>query len=213
LGRFFYCEFLLISARTSAIRRSDRRDHAAHARGAVEGITMVLDHGRVEPNPARDKLTVRMPREERRELNPPTAEHVRAVHALLPSRYRLPLLVLDATGMRIGELEALTWGDVDEPRQRWRVSGAVPKTGRARWVPVPHELFEAVMRLVRKRSRARRARLPGLRRRPLPDGDHARLHRGRRADLLAARPPSPPRLAAAPGRDAVGADRRACRSR
>jgi integrase len=27
--------------------------------------------------------------------------------------------VLDATGMRIGELEALTWGDVDEPRQRW----------------------------------------------------------------------------------------------
>ena len=29
---------------------------------------------------------------------------------LLPTRYRLPALVLDATGMRIGELEALTLG-------------------------------------------------------------------------------------------------------
>ena len=70
------------------------------------------------PNPARDKLTVRLPREERPEINPPTAEHVlEAVHRLLPPRYRLPLLVLDATGMRLGELEPLTWGDVDEPRR------------------------------------------------------------------------------------------------
>ncbi len=61
--------------------------------------------------------------------------------------------MLDATGMRIGELEALTWGDVDEPRQRWRVSGAVAKTGRARWVPVPAELFEAVTRLVPRDDR------------------------------------------------------------
>ena len=42
-------------------------------------------------------------------------------------------LVLDATGMRVGELEALTWGDLDEPRGRWRVSRA-SKTGRPRWV-------------------------------------------------------------------------------
>jgi integrase len=33
--------------------------------------------------------------------------------------------------MRLGELEQLTWGDLDEPRQRWRVSRAVSKTGRA----------------------------------------------------------------------------------
>lgn len=58
----------------------------------------------------------------RPEIATPTAEHVLAVHALLPSRYRLPLLVLDATGMRLGELERLSWGDVDEPRGRWRVS-------------------------------------------------------------------------------------------
>ena len=95
-------------------------------------LAMVLDHERIEPNPARDKLTVKLPREERRELHPPTAAHVEAVVRLLPTRYRLPALVLDASGMRIGELEGLTWGDVDEPRQRWRVSAGVAKTGRGR---------------------------------------------------------------------------------
>ena len=70
-----------------------------------------------------------------------------------PTRYRLPLLVLDATGMRVGELEALTWGDVDEPRQRWRVSQAVAKTGRARWVNVPEQLFAAVCALTPRDDR------------------------------------------------------------
>jgi integrase len=114
---------------------------------------MIIDHAGVQPNPARDRLTVKMPREKRRELNPPTAAHVEAVVRLLPSAYRLPALVLDATGMRIGELEALTWADVDEPRQRWRVSGAVSKTGRARLVPVPAVLFEPVSRLVARDDR------------------------------------------------------------
>jgi integrase len=122
-------------------------------RKTVSVLAMVLDHGRIQPNPARDKLTVKLPREERRELRPPTCEHVEAVVHILPRRYRLPALVLEATGMRIGELEALTWGDVDEPRQRWRVSGAVAKTGRARWVPVPSVLFDAVTGLVAREDR------------------------------------------------------------
>jgi integrase len=58
-----------------------------------------------------------MPREEKRQVQPPTADHVAAVIRLLPSRYRLPTAVLDATGMRVGELEALSWGDMDEPRR------------------------------------------------------------------------------------------------
>lgn len=122
-------------------------------RKTLSVAAMIFDHGRVEPNPWRDRLTVKLPREERRELHPPTAAHVEAVVRLLPTRYRLPALLLDATGMRIGELEGLTWGDIDEPRQRWRVSGAVAKTGRARWVPVPDVLFEAVTRLVAREDR------------------------------------------------------------
>jgi hypothetical protein len=52
---------------------------------------------------------VRLPRQQRPEIVPPTADHVLAVHEVLPRRYRLPLLVLDATGMRLGELERVTW--------------------------------------------------------------------------------------------------------
>ena len=84
-------------------------------------LAMVLDHaGALQP--ARDKVAVKLPREAKLEIVPPTAEHVLAVQALLPERYKLALVVLYATGMRLGELQGLTWGDVDEGRSRWRVS-------------------------------------------------------------------------------------------
>jgi integrase len=123
---------------------SDNGKARETVRKSLLALAMILDHAGVAPNPARDKVRVRLPRQEQPEIVPPTAAHVLAVHALLPPRYRLPLLVLDATGMRLGELERLTWGDVDESRRRWRVSRAVSKTGRARWVAVPAGLFEAV---------------------------------------------------------------------
>jgi hypothetical protein len=85
-------------------------------RKTVSVLAMLLDHGRVSPNPARDKLTVKLPREERRELRPPTAEHVEAVVRLLPTRYRLPLLVLDANGMRIGERSRRSPGEMSTSR-------------------------------------------------------------------------------------------------
>jgi integrase len=97
---------------------------------------------------------VKLPREVRPEVNPPTADHVAAVYRLLPRDYRLPLLVLDATGMRVGELESITWGDVDDSRSRWRVSQVVAKTGKARWVHVPEELFQHVLELVPRDDRA-----------------------------------------------------------
>ncbi len=119
-------------------------------RKMIVHLAMIFDHESVQPNPARG---ARLPFEQKRELQPPTADHIEAVHRLLPSRYRLPLLVLDATGMRLGELEGLTWGDVDEQRGRWRVSQAVSKTSRARWVNVPPVVFEAVTALVARDDR------------------------------------------------------------
>jgi integrase len=116
-------------------------------RKTVTVLSMILDFVGVQPNPARDRVRVKLPREERPELAPPTAEHVEAVHRLLAPAYKLPLLVLDATGMRVGELEALTWADVDEPRSRFRVSRAVAKTRYGRFVSVPPVLFEAVLEL------------------------------------------------------------------
>ena len=90
-------------------------------------------------------------REEKRIVEPPTAEHVAAVIRLLPTRYRLPVVVLDATGMRVGELEALTWGDMDEPRGRWRI--ATSKTGRPRWVTPPEDLYAKLQALVPRDDR------------------------------------------------------------
>jgi integrase len=55
--------------------------------------------------------------------------------------------------MRVGELEQLAWGDLDEPRGRWRVAAGVSKTGRARWVQVPDVLFDAVTALVPREDR------------------------------------------------------------
>jgi integrase len=116
-------------------------------RKTVTVLAMVVDHVGVTPNPARDRLRVKLPRESRAEIQPPAAEHVEAVHRLLAPAYRLPLLVLDATGMRVGELEQLTWGDVDETRRRWRVSRTVAKTGYGRWVNLTPILFAAVLEL------------------------------------------------------------------
>ncbi len=116
-------------------------------RKTVTVLSMILDYAGVTPNPARDRVRVKLPREDRPELTPPSAEHVEAVYRLLASAYRLPLLVLDATGMRVGELEALTWGDVDEPRGRWRVSRTVAKTRYGRFIAVPPVLFASVLEL------------------------------------------------------------------
>lgn len=120
---------------------------------------MVFDHAGIEPNPARDKRTIRLPRDEREEIKPPTAEHVRAVHDLVATRYRLPLLVLDDTGMRLSELERLAWGDVDEPRGRWRVSSSTSKTGKARWVKVTPAIFAAVAGLCPRDDRTAERRV------------------------------------------------------
>ncbi|MBA3412363.1 MAG: site-specific integrase [Actinobacteria bacterium] len=120
-------------------------------RKTISVLAMVLDHAGVQPNPARDRMIVRLPREQRRQLEPPTAAHVEAVLHVLPARYRLAVAVLDATGMRIGELDGLTWGDVDEPRGRWRI--ATSKTGRPRWVAPMPLLYERVLELCPREDR------------------------------------------------------------
>lgn len=144
----------------STATRSGRIARSCSTRPSVSVLAMNLGHAGVREHPARDRPTVKMPREERRHVEPPTAEHVEAVVRLLPERYRLPALLLDATGMRVGELEGLTWGDVDEPRGRWRVAPSVSRTGRPRL----HR---------RRRPRLLTARPSASPRLPAPPGRHA----------------------------------------
>lgn len=107
-------------------------------------VAMVLDFARVRPNPARDKL-IRLPHEESEEIEPPTAEQVEAVAQYLTADYLLGMVVLDATGCRIGELAAAKLEDLDEGRCAWLVRSRVSKTKRRRWVELPDDLFRVVL--------------------------------------------------------------------
>lgn len=74
-----------------------------------------------------------------------SSEHVEAVCWRLPAGHVLPTLILDATGVRVGELEGACVGDLDEDRRAWLVRSSVSKTRRARWVELPDDLFNEVM--------------------------------------------------------------------
>jgi integrase len=111
---------------------------------------MVLDHAGLSPNPARDKVIVRLPREEPEEINSPSAEHVEAVYRLLPSKHGLALLWLDWSGARGSSIDSTLVGDYDESRRRVRpaVRAATTKTRRALWVelhPVLADRLEATL--------------------------------------------------------------------
>lgn len=114
-------------------------------RKSVTALAMVLDHASVSPNPARDRVRVRLPLEEPEELEPPTAEHVEAAARLLTPAYRLALLVLDSTGCRVGELEAARVGDLDHERRAWLVRASVAKTRRPRWIELPEDLWHVLL--------------------------------------------------------------------
>ena len=105
---------------------------------------MVFDHAGIQPNPARDRVTIRLPREERAEPNPPTAEHVQSVYRLLHKRHRLALLWLDWSGARVGSVDETLVSDYDEPRRRVRLRAAVTKSRRAVWVELPDVLADAI---------------------------------------------------------------------
>jgi integrase len=150
----------------AAVTKSDVRSLVAQMHGdglaresirkTVSTLAQVLDHAEVAPNPARG---VELPEKDVEEVRPPSADHIETVLGAVPARHRLALLTLEASGMRVGELERLTWGDVDEDAQRWRVSAARTKTRRSRWVDVPAPIFEAVLELLPREDRDLEARV------------------------------------------------------
>src|SRR4051794_36632012 len=113
-------------------------------RKAVTHLGCVFDFAGVEPNPARDKVRVRLPRGEVREPEPPSADHVEAVYRLIPSKHRLALLWLDWSGARVSSIDLTRVGDYDEPRQRLRLRAATTKTRQALWVDLHPALADAV---------------------------------------------------------------------
>ena len=109
----------------------------------IRALGQLLDFTGVEPNPVRDR-TVKLPSAVREEIEPPTDQHFLAILDTVPARWRLPLVVLEQTGMRVGELQTLTWGNIDTTNRRFRVEGRHAKTRRARWVQVPSWLLDEI---------------------------------------------------------------------
>ncbi len=114
-------------------------------RKSITATAMVLDLAGITHDPAGDRVQVRLPRKEADAIEPPLAEHVAAVGWVLPARYMVALLVLDATGARVGALEAATVEDLDEGRKAWLVPAAVANTRRPRWVRLRDDLYAAVV--------------------------------------------------------------------
>jgi integrase len=105
-------------------------------------LAQVLDYAELDPNPARDRR-IRLPRSEQEPVDPPTSEQVTAIVANAPKRWRLALRVLEQTGMRVGELVALEWGDIDRVNLQIRVKRGKTRAAR-RWVKVPEWLLEEI---------------------------------------------------------------------
>jgi len=102
-------------------------------RKTLTAVAMILDFAGIEPNPARDRITVRLPRDESGEIEPPDAATVEAVAQRLPLPYLIGLAVLDVSGWRVGVIGQATLGDLDEKNNRWLVRAAINKTKTSAW--------------------------------------------------------------------------------
>lgn len=101
-------------------------------------LRSALDFARVTPNPARDRF-VRLPHSPEEETSPPSFAEFEALRETILPRHRLAVELLEGTGLRIGELGALTWADVDLAGARLRVARGRTKgrTAGRRFVPIP----------------------------------------------------------------------------
>ena len=129
-------------------------------------LAQVLDHADIDPNPSRDRR-VRYPRREQTVVEPPSEREVAAIIANAPKRWRLALRLLEQTGLRVGELHELAWGDLDFVESRLRVRSGKTRSAR-RWVAVPAWLMDEIAATVPPDDRtAERRVFPGATRQVL----------------------------------------------
>jgi integrase len=123
--------------------------HAAgKARGSIRKsvnyVAMALDYTGISPNPARDRVIVKLPRDDSEDINPPSAADVEAVYWTVPSKHRLPILFLDLSGLRVSAIDRLLVGDYDERNARVLARKSITKNKKPVWVDLPPAIDEAI---------------------------------------------------------------------
>jgi integrase len=130
---------------------ADLKDELAPktVRHYLSTLRQVLDFCDLEPNPARSPK-VKVPALEGEEIAPPAREEFDAIIDMLSVKIVLPVRLMEACGLRIGETTKLTYGDVDFVNGRLRISKARTKgrTAGQRWLPIPAELMGEIDELV-----------------------------------------------------------------
>lgn len=122
-------------------------------------LAQLLDHLDVQPNPARHP-SVKLPQVRREEPIVMTLAQFRTILEGVKARHRLPLRILEATGMRPGELVKLQWGDVDTYESRLRISVTRTKSRAGqRWAQVPQPLMDELELLVAREDRTAERRV------------------------------------------------------
>lgn len=111
-------------------------------RGYLATLRSVLDYAEIDPNPARHR-NVKLPRVESEPVSPPSASDVAVLISNVPRKWRLAIRVLEQTGMRVGELARIEWGDVDRANLRLRIRNGKTRAAR-RFVAVPEWLMEEI---------------------------------------------------------------------
>ena len=101
-------------------------------------LKLILDFAEITPNPG---AGIRYPRQEHEEIRPPSKREVAAILDHCSPRWRDAVEFLEATGLRVGELCRLGWGDVDFAEGRVRVADGKTRAAR-RWVPLPAGIIE-----------------------------------------------------------------------
>jgi integrase len=110
------------------VRRGNSPKTISNGLGVLrEMLAYAVEWSYLTVNPA---AQIRRPKPERTEMRFLDADEVRRLLAAAEPEWRTLILTLVTTGMRIGELLALRWGDVDWHKRRVWVRRSVDRAGR-----------------------------------------------------------------------------------
>lgn len=121
----------------AVINESDRA--RSTLRTYLSTLRQVFEFAKLEAPKVNLPIAVRV-----EEINPPEAADVVAILGRVSRRLRLPLILTEQCGLRIGEPVQLQWQDVDEQGCRLRLRATTTKRKKARFVPVPEWLMETI---------------------------------------------------------------------